>query len=88
VSRKLRAVEIYAGVKNILNWTPAKSAPFLISRSHDPFDKKVEFGQDGTVKSTPENPYALTFDPTYVYAPNQGRRVFGGIRYIIARNKK
>lgn len=88
VSRKLKAVEIYAGVKNILNWTPAKSAPFLISRSHDPFDKQVEFNQDGTVKSTVENPYALTFDPTYVYAPNQGRRVFGGIRYIIARNKK
>jgi len=30
---------------------------------------------------TPGNPYALTFDPTYVYGPNQGIRGFLGIRW-------
>jgi outer membrane receptor for ferrienterochelin and colicins len=88
VSGKLKSVEIYAGVKNLLNWTPAKASPFLISRAHDPFDKQVEYNQDGTVKPTALNPYALTFDPNYVYAPNQGRRVFVGARYFIARTKK
>jgi outer membrane receptor for ferrienterochelin and colicins len=27
---------------------------------------------------TPDNPYALTFDPGYVYGPNQGVRSFLG----------
>jgi outer membrane receptor for ferrienterochelin and colicins len=35
---------------------------------------------------TAENPYGLTFDPTYVYAPNQGRRGFVGVRFLIAGN--
>ena len=79
----INGLEIYGGVKNLLNWTPAKNAPFLIARSHDPFDKNVEYGQDGKVIPTAENPYALTFDPNYVYGPNQGRKVFAGIRYEI-----
>jgi outer membrane receptor for ferrienterochelin and colicins len=74
-------LEMYAGVKNLLNWTPARHAPFLIARSHDPFDKQVAYGQDGKVIPTTENPYALTFDPNYVYGPNQGRRIFAGVRY-------
>jgi len=75
--------EIYAGVKNLLNWTPNKSTPFLLARSHDPFDKNVEFDAQGKVLATPENPYALTFDPSYMYAPNQGIRGFLGIRMKI-----
>ena len=83
-----KGIEVYGGVKNLLNWTPAKSAPFLIARSHDPFDKKLDYngdgktdlGADGQVLVTPENPYGLTFDPTYVYGPNQGIRAFAGIR--------
>lgn len=78
-----RQLEIFAGVKNLLNWTPAKNVPFLVARSHDPFDKKVEYNPDGSVKITPENPYGLTFDPSYVYAPNQGLRLFGGLRLTI-----
>jgi len=78
-----RQLEIFAGVKNLLNWTPAKNVPFLVARSHDPFDKSVEYHVDGTVKATAENPYALTFDPSYVYAPNQGIRLFGGIRLTL-----
>ena len=73
-------VEIYGGIKNLLNWTPAKNNSFIIARSHDPFDKKVEYDGSGNVLATPENPYALTFDPAYVYAPNQGRRLFLGVR--------
>ena len=74
---------MYGGVKNLLNWTPAKNNPFIIARSHDPFDKKVEYDASGQVRATTENPYALSFDPAYVYAANQGRRVFAGFRYTI-----
>ena len=76
-----KSVEFFAGIKNLLNWVPGKKDPFIIARSHDPFDKQVQFNADGSVQSTSENPYALTFDPTYVYGPNQGIRLFFGIRY-------
>ena len=33
--------------------------------------------------ATPNNPDALTFDPSYVYGPNQGIRGFFGLRYRI-----
>jgi len=66
-------LEIYGGVKNLLNWTPNKGNPFIIARANDPFDKNVEV----------DNPYGLTFDPTYVYGPNQGIRGFFGIRLTI-----
>jgi outer membrane receptor for ferrienterochelin and colicins len=78
-------LEIFGGVKNLLNWTPARHSPFLIARSHDPFDKKVEYDGNGKILATAENPYALSFDPSYVYAPNQGIRFFGGIRYTIKK---
>jgi len=32
---------------------------------------------------TPDNPYGLTFDPDYVYGPNQGIRGFLGLRYTL-----
>lgn len=73
-------VEWYTGVKNLLNWTPAKSTPFLIAGAQDPFDKKVQFNSSGQVMATADNPYALSFDPNYVYAPNQGIRWFVGMR--------
>lgn len=76
-----RKIELYGGVKNLLNWTPNQGNPFLIARTNDPFDKQVTFGANGQAISTPNNPYALTFDPTYVYAPNQGIRFFIGVRY-------
>ena len=71
------------GVKNLLNWTPAKKVPFLIARSQDPFDKNVVFDAQGSPTSSIENPYALNFDPSYMYAPNQGIRVFIGVRYAL-----
>ncbi len=79
----LKNIEIYGGVKNLLNWTPNKGNPFLIARTNDPFDKNVAFDAKGQVMATPTNPQALTFDPTYVYAPNQGARGFLGIRINI-----
>ncbi len=71
--RLFKDFEVYTGIKNLLNWTPAKSSPFIIARANDPFDKNV--GVD--------NPYNLTFDPNYVYAPNQGIRGYLGIRYTL-----
>jgi outer membrane receptor for ferrienterochelin and colicins len=73
--------EIYGGVKNLLNFTPGRKDPFLIARSNDPFDKNVQFDTDGKVVATANNPYALTFDPSFVFAPNQGIRGFLGLRY-------
>ncbi|WP_296704034.1 TonB-dependent receptor [Algoriphagus sp.] len=70
--------EVYGGVKNLLNFTPPANS---IARSFDPFDKQVDFNPDGSVIPTPQNPNALTFDPTYVFAPNQGIRGFFGIRF-------
>lgn len=81
--KKLRNFELYGGIKNLLNWTPNKGTPFLMARSNDPFDSSVEYGQNGNVLVTPTNPYGLSFDPGYVYAPNQGIRGFFGIRYSI-----
>ena len=78
-----KAIEVYGGMKNLLNWTPNKGTPFLIAGASDPFDKNVQFNGAGQVVATPGNPYALTFDPNYVYGPNQGIRGFFGIRYTV-----
>ena len=73
--------ELYAGIKNLLNFTPKRNNPFLISRTEDPFDKNVLYDTNGKVLVTPDNRYGLTFDTTYVYGPNQGIRGFFGLRY-------
>lgn len=89
----------FLGVKNLLNWTPAKNNPFLIARSQDPFDREVEITtaenisaalpgtspQIGDVLPIPSNPFGLSFDPTYIYAPNQGRRFFIGLNYSLSK---
>lgn len=62
-------VEIYGGVKNILNFLPVSP----IMRPQDPFDK-----QAGNVAA---NPNGYTFDTGYNYAPLQGARGYIGIRY-------
>jgi len=81
VYRGFKNLEVYGGVKNLLNFKPTKNNPFIIARSNDPFDKEVAFDAGGNPLATPNNPYGLTFDPSYVYAPNQGIRGFFGIRY-------
>ncbi len=80
---RFKDFEIYTGVKNLLNFLPKQNNPFLIAGANDPFDANVEYDASGQVLSTPQNPYGLTFDTTYVYAQNQGIRGFFGIRYNI-----
>ncbi len=75
--------ELYGGIKNLLNWTPNIGNPFLIARANDPFDKNVAFDTDGNAMITPDNPFGLTFDPTYIYGPNQGLRAFLGVRWMV-----
>jgi outer membrane receptor for ferrienterochelin and colicins len=71
ISSKLRIV---LGEKNLLNWTPNTGNPFIIARANDP-DKMFNM-IPGNAQMTPDNPYALTFDPGYVFGPNQGVRSF------------
>ncbi|MEJ7646208.1 MAG: TonB-dependent receptor [Chryseolinea sp.] len=71
---------LYGGIKNILNYTPPANS---IARSFDPFDKEVIFDENKNAVSSEGNPYALTFDPTYVFAPNQGIRGFVGMRFVL-----
>ncbi|PQB05560.1 TonB-dependent receptor [Aureitalea marina] len=70
--------ELFGGVKNLLNFTPADDS---IARSFDPFDEDVVFDENGQAVPTADNPFGLTFDPSYVYASNQGIRGFVGLRY-------
>ncbi len=62
--------EVYGGVKNLLNFTPAANS---INSANNPFDIGVD---------TEQNP-ELAFDPSYVYASNQGIRAFIGLRYTL-----
>ena len=80
VRRTLGRTTLYGGIKNLLNFTPPANS---IARPFDPFDREVTFAADGSVVPTPDNPHALTFDPTYVFAANQGIRVFFGLSYRI-----
>jgi len=80
LTKKIKRFEIYGGVKNLLNFTPP---PNSIARSFDPFDKGVQYNSSGQIIPTPNNPYAQSFDPTYMYAPNQGIRAFLGVRFKI-----
>lgn len=81
--KKGSVLQVFGGVKNLLNWTPNKNTPFIIARAHDPFDKQVQYDGSGQIASTPNNPYGLSFDPTYVYAPNQGLRLFLGLNVAL-----
>ena len=72
--------QVYGGVKNLLDYTPPRNS---IARSHDPFDRQVVFADDGSVVPSADNPNALTFDPSYVFAPNQGRHTFVGVRFTV-----
>lgn len=75
--------EFYGGIKNLLDWRPTNTVPFIIAGANDPFDRNVQFDSNGNAIPTTDNPFALTFDPNYVYGPNQGIRGFFGLRYTI-----
>ncbi len=62
-------LEIYAGVKNLLNFLP--NDPLL--RPFDPFDKNILV----------DNPNGYSFDTSYNYAPMQGIRGMIGIRWTL-----
>jgi outer membrane receptor for ferrienterochelin and colicins len=62
--------EIYGGVKNLLNFTPAANS---INSADNPFDVGVN------TETNPER----AFDPSYVYTSNQGIRAFAGLRYTL-----
>jgi len=74
-SKTFRQKELFFGVKNLLNFIPNANS---IARPFDPFDKQVTFDANGNALPTPNNPNALTFDPTYVFTSNQGIRFFVG----------
>ncbi|MDW8348367.1 MAG: TonB-dependent receptor plug domain-containing protein, partial [Bacteroidia bacterium] len=78
--KKPKEFEVFGGVKNLLNFVPPV---YSIARPHDPFNKNVLFDSQGNVVPTPDNPQALTFDTSYIFAPNQGRRFFLGLRIVI-----
>jgi outer membrane receptor for ferrienterochelin and colicins len=61
--------QLYGGFKNVFNFLPQNP----IMRSFDPFDKHIAV----------DNPNGFTFDPSYNYAPVQGRRLFLGVRYLL-----
>ena len=61
--------DFYGGVKNLLNFTPAKNS--------------IVFVELGDAQPSSGNPYGLTFDPTYVYASNQGIRFFMGFHWTL-----
>ena len=75
-----KILELYLGVKNLLNFTPPSNS---IARAFDPFDKEVQFDSRGNVIPTNNNPNGLTFDPSYVFASNQGIRLFLGLNFTI-----
>ena len=62
--------EVYGGIKNLLNYTPPANS---INSSNNPFDEGID---------TDKNP-ELAFDPSYVFASNQGIRTFVGLRYTL-----
>jgi len=73
-------IEVYGGVKNMLNFLPEN--PLL--HPDDPFDKAGGKYFDSNGNPRPDtNPYGYTFDPSYNYAPVQGAKAFLGVRWVL-----
>jgi outer membrane receptor for ferrienterochelin and colicins len=72
--------EIYAGVKNLLNFVPKNA--FL--HADDPFNRAGgKYFDNNGVARTDTNPYGYTFDPSYNFAAIQGAKGFIGCRWSI-----
>ncbi|MDB5281754.1 MAG: hypothetical protein JWO06_829, partial [Bacteroidota bacterium] len=70
ITKKFRkGVELFAGVKNLLNFVPKNS----ILRPYDPFNRTVAYN----------NPNNYRFDTTYAYSTIEGIKGFIGIRFIL-----
>jgi outer membrane receptor for ferrienterochelin and colicins len=68
------SMELYFGVKNLLNFTPPANS---IMRAFDPFDRNIN--------DPVNNPNGYTFDPGYVFTSFQGIRAFFGFRYNLSK---
>ena len=78
ITKKIAAgVELYGGIKNLLNFLP--SNPLL--HPDDPFNRQggKYFDINGANRAS-TNPYNYTFDPSYNYAAVQGTKFYMGIR--------
>ena len=80
VTKKVSDFEFFVGVKNLFDFKPPLNS---IARAFDPFDKQVTFDNNGSPVVSENNPFGLTFDPTYAFYSNQGIRSFFGLRYLI-----
>ena len=80
VTKKVSDFEFFIGVKNLFDFKPPLNS---IARAFDPFDKEVTFDNNGSPVVSENNPFGLTFDPTYAFYSNQGIRSFIGLRYLI-----
>lgn len=69
--KTLKGWEFYGGIKNLFHFVPSNP----IMRPFDPFDEYVN--------DPFNNPNGYTFDPSYNYAPLQGRKLYAGFRYTL-----
>lgn len=79
-TKTFNKLEVYAGVKNLLNFIPKN--PLL--HPDDPFDRPG--GKYFDVNGAPRpdtNPNGYTFDTTYNYAQLQGAKMQVGVRWMI-----
>ncbi len=78
LTRTFSNIELYTGVKNLLNFIPAD--PLL--HPDDPFNKKggKYFDESGNARPA-TNPYGYQFDPSYNFAPVQGAKLYLGFRW-------
>lgn len=75
-----KQLEIYGGVKNLLNFIPKN--PLL--HPDDPFDKRGGKYFDDNGNPRPDtNPYGYTFDTAYNFAPVQGAKMQLGVRWTL-----
>jgi len=72
--------EVFLAVRNLLNFIPRD--PIL--HADDPFDRPGGryWNADGTPRAD-TNPAGYTFDPSYNYAPLQGRKLLLGVRWAL-----
>jgi outer membrane receptor for ferrienterochelin and colicins len=71
-------LELYAGVKNLLDFLPQ----YPLLHPDDPFNKPGGKYFDTNGNARPDtNPHNYFFDTSYNYAPVQGVKLYAGIRY-------
>lgn len=78
VQKQFNEFTFSIGVNNLFNNKPWSES---IARPFDPFDKEVVFDQNNRPVPTPNNPNALSFDPSYNYMSQQGIRSFVSIQW-------